>query len=190
MAPLLLVAAPHVLPIKERLTSDEWQPGSLKARLTFRCIARELIRTKTGFSANKHFSKVLKKVACLPPHPVLPSGLQISLQDIDMEDLPRKILNKGGKKKKRKYRTKSTYLMDVNYIKRLSFRGTVRENIAMPCLMNTWVSVLWDRRNQNCEFGTSHREFVPLPTCATEQRTLSKVMMISLFTSWLSSSLF
>lgn len=101
MAPLLLVAAPHVLPIKERLTSDEWQPGSLKARLTFRCIARELIRSKTGFSANKHFSKVLKKVACLTPHPVLPSGLQISLQDRDMEDLPCKILNKGGKKKKK-----------------------------------------------------------------------------------------
>lgn len=73
--------------------------------------------------------------------------------------------------------------MDVNCIKTLSFRGTVRENSAMPCLIYTWVSVLWDRRNQNCGFGTSHRKFIPLPTPAIEQQTLSKVMMFSFFTS-------
>lgn len=67
MSLLLLVAAPHVLPIKDGLSSDGWQPDSLEAWLAFGCVAQEFIRSKTGFGDNKHSSKVLREFWESPP---------------------------------------------------------------------------------------------------------------------------
>lgn len=98
----------------------------------------QLVRSKTSFSDNKHFSKVLSKgpVQLLPCSSIWAANIFFKTGTLYIKILQGNILNL---KKKNSKNGLKQYSWWARAIKRLAIRKTVRENIAMHCLMHVWV---------------------------------------------------